>query len=110
MATSITASLGSMTRRKITAFTFKVTLSRVMMSCGGTSSASWRSETRTIWSIGAKTRMSPALWRRGSKPSETEDDAAFVFSEDLDGAEDIKNHDGKRDKTKAKRHDGALRS
>jgi hypothetical protein len=30
----------------------RVTLSRVMMSCGGTSSASWRSEIRTMRSTG----------------------------------------------------------
>src|SRR5436309_13629531 len=48
-----------MTRRKTTAFTFSVTLSRVMMSCGGTSNASCRSEMRTILSIGAKTRKMP---------------------------------------------------
>src|SRR5947209_4314961 len=48
-----------MTRRKTTAFTFSVTLSRVMMSCGGTSNASCRSEMRTIRSIGANTRKMP---------------------------------------------------
>src|SRR6202021_869877 len=57
-----------MTRKKITAFTLSVTLSRVMMSCGGTSRASWRNETRTMRSIGANTRMTPgplaALKRR----------------------------------------------
>ncbi len=50
---------GSITRMKITAFTFNVTLSRVMMSCGGTSSASCRSETRTMRSNGLKTKMMP---------------------------------------------------
>src|ERR1043165_175000 len=56
-----------MTRRKTTAFTFSVTLSRVMMSCGGTSNASCRSDTRTIRSIGAKTRKSPGPFASGSR-------------------------------------------
>src|ERR1700737_541525 len=55
-----------MTRRKITAFTFRVTLSRVMMSCGGTSRASWRSEIRTMRSTGTNTRMIPGPLAFGS--------------------------------------------
>ena len=56
-----------MTRRKITALTLSVTLSRVMMSCGGTSIASWRSEMRTIRSTGANTRMMPGPFSCPSK-------------------------------------------
>src|ERR1700733_1588988 len=55
----MTAFDGSTTRRVMTAFTLRVTLSRVMMSCGGTSSTSCRSVTRTIWSKGRKMRMTP---------------------------------------------------
>jgi hypothetical protein len=36
------------------------------MSCGGTSKASWRSEMRTILSIGAKTRKIPGPFASGS--------------------------------------------
>jgi hypothetical protein len=47
----------------------EVTLSRVMTSCEGTSMASWRRETRTIWSMGRKTRMTPGPRRpRGLVP------------------------------------------
>src|ERR1035437_8416797 len=62
----MTALTGSMTRRVMTALTLRVTLSRVMMSCDGTSMASWRRLTRTMVSTGRKTRMMPgpeASWR-----------------------------------------------
>src|SRR5260370_29193712 len=48
-----------MTRKKMTAFTFTVTLSLVTTSCGGTSRLARRSEIRTMRSIGRKTRISP---------------------------------------------------
>ena len=44
-----------------------VTLSRVIMSCGGTSRASCRNEIRTMRSIGANTRMMPGPFAFGSK-------------------------------------------
>src|ERR1700722_16112044 len=55
----MTALVGSTTRRGMTALTLRVTLSRVMTSCGGTSIASWRRLTRTIWSRGRKIQMRP---------------------------------------------------
>src|SRR6202046_4482291 len=56
-----------MTRKYTTAFTFTVTLSRVTTSCGGTSSVSMRSETRTMRSGGAKTKMTPGPFGSGSR-------------------------------------------
>src|SRR4026207_562642 len=50
----------------MTAFTFTVTLSRVITSCAGTSRVSTRNETRTMRSMGAKTRMMPGPLGLGS--------------------------------------------
>src|SRR5712692_2190143 len=55
----MTARDGSITRKKITAFTFTVTLSRVTTSCGGTSRVSIRRDTRTMRSTGTKTKQTP---------------------------------------------------
>ena len=64
------ASLGSTTYSVTTAFTLMVTLSRVITSCGGTSSTSCRRLMRTIWSIGRKTRMMPGpLGAPSTRPS-----------------------------------------
>ena len=53
------ARFGSITRKYTTALTFTDTLSRVITSCGGTSSTTVRRLTRTIRSMGANTRITP---------------------------------------------------
>src|SRR5688500_14493274 len=52
---NVTLKVNAGTLRKMTAFTFSVTLSRGMMSCGGTSSGSCRSEMSTTLSTSAYT-------------------------------------------------------
>ena len=77
----------------MTAFTFRVTLSRVMMSCGGTSRASCRKRDAHDAIDGSEYKDDPrslGLWKQAA---EAEDDAALVFGKDLDRTEQVKNDD-----------------
>ena len=76
---------GSMTRKKITAFTLIETLSRVITSCGGTSMATVRRLTFTILSTNGTSRTRPGpLPSPGLKialaPAEPEDRRARSYS------------------------------
>src|SRR3989338_6576190 len=55
----MSALVGSMTRKYVTALTFAETLSLVMISCGGISKAISRRLTTTIRSMGNKTKTIP---------------------------------------------------
>ena len=81
-----------MTRRKMTAFTFKVTLSRVMMSCGGTSSASWRRRDSDHAVNGSKYQNHARALCLAEQPAKTKNDAALVLRQDLDGTQNIDNN------------------
>ena len=64
-----------------------------MTSCGGTSMTIVRRLTRTILSIGAKTRITPGPLRLRQQLAEPEDDAALVLGQDLDRAEQVQHDD-----------------
>jgi len=89
-----------MTRRKMTAFTFNVTLSRVMMSCAEPQcflsqrdsyhSIDWREDQDYTGTFSFRQQVAQA-----------EDNTALVFSQDFDRAEKIKSDDDNDDRYEA---------
>ena len=61
-----------------------MTLSRVITSCGGTSSTTVRRLTRTMRSMGQATMIEPGALGLRQHLAEAEDDAALVLVQDLD--------------------------
>ena len=55
-----------------------------MMSCGGTSSTTVRSDTLTMRSIGHSTRTRPGPFGLSQNPAETEHDGPLVLGQDVD--------------------------
>ena len=88
----------------MTAFTFSVTLSRVMMSCGGTSSASCRNETRTMRSMRRKNQNHARPFRRSQQPPQAKDHAAFILGQYLDRAEEVEDNDDDNDAGERQTH------
>ena len=89
----MTALTGSMTRRVMTALTLRVTLSRVMMSCGRDFHGFLAERDADDGVDGWEDEDDAGAGGGAADAAEAEDDAALVLLEDFDGVEEVDNED-----------------
>ena len=85
---------GSTTRKYATAFTRTGTLSRVMTSCGGTTSVIVRSSTCTMRSMIGMSRKRPGPFGCAEQPAEPEHHPALVLAQHPHGAREEGDREG----------------